>query len=51
MLDKLGRRNEAVKAWERALALEGSSEELPAKLKAARAGAAPTADAAKVGAP
>ena len=51
VLDKLGRRNEALKAWERALALEGSSEELPAKLKAARAGAAPTADAAKVGAP
>jgi tetratricopeptide (TPR) repeat protein len=51
VLDKLGRRNEALQAWERALALEGSSEELPAKLQAARAGAAPTAEAAKAGMP
>lgn len=47
VLDKLGRRNEAIKAWERALNLEGASEELPAKLQAARAGSTAPADAAK----
>ena len=46
VLEKLGRRNEAVKAWERAAALEGASEELPAKLQAARGSAA--AEAAEV---
>jgi tetratricopeptide (TPR) repeat protein len=46
VLEKLGRRNDAVKAWERAAALEGASEELPAKLKAARGPAA--AEAAEV---
>jgi tetratricopeptide (TPR) repeat protein len=51
VLDKLGRRGEAVKAWERAAALEGSSDELPAKLRAARAGGAPTAEAAKAAKP
>jgi len=40
VLEKLGRRNDAVKAWERAAALEGASEELPAKLQAARGSAA-----------
>ena len=49
VLDKLGRRNEAVKAWEKALALENASAELPAKLRAARAGAPSTAGAAKAG--
>ena len=47
VLDKLGRRNEAIKAWERALALEGASEELPAKLQAARAGSTGPAEEAK----
>ena len=47
VLDKLGRRNEAIKAWERALALEGASAELPAKLQAARAGTAAPAEEAK----
>ena len=51
VLDKLGRRNEAVKAWERAAALEGASEEVAAKLQAARAGTAPTAEAAKAARP
>jgi tetratricopeptide (TPR) repeat protein len=37
VLEKLGRRNEAVKAWERAAALEGASEQLAGKLQAARA--------------
>lgn len=41
VLEKLGRRAEAVKAWERAAALEGASDELAAKLQAAR-GATPT---------
>lgn len=40
VLAKLGRRNEAVAAWERAAALEGASEEISAKLQAAR-GTAP----------
>ena len=51
VLDKLGRRNEAIKAWERALNLEGASEELPAKLQAARAGSTAPADAAKADKP
>lgn len=46
VLDKLGRRNEAVKAWERAATLEGASEELRAKLKAARG--TPASEAAEV---
>lgn len=53
VLDKLGRRVEAIKAWERALALEGASDEIPAKLQAARGRAVaspPTAEAAKAGA-
>jgi len=41
VLEKLGRRAEAVKAWERAAVLEGASDELAAKLQAAR-GTAPT---------
>ncbi len=51
VLDKLGRRNEAIKAWERALNLEGASEELPAKLQAARAGSAAPAEEAKAAKP
>ncbi|MEX1045034.1 MAG: tetratricopeptide repeat protein [Chthoniobacterales bacterium] len=43
VLEKLGRRNDAVKAWERAAALEGASGELPAKLQAARGSAASAA--------
>lgn len=38
VLDKLGRRNEAVKVWERAATLGGGSEGLAAKLQAARGG-------------
>lgn len=36
VLDKLGRRQEAVMAWERAAALEGVSADVDAKLQAAR---------------
>ena len=48
VLQKLGRRTEAVKAWERAAALPGASEALAAKLQAA-GGPAP-AEAANAGA-
>jgi hypothetical protein len=48
VLEKLGRRSEAVKAWERAAALPGASENLPAKLQAA--GGTLPAEAAKAGA-
>ncbi len=47
VLDKLGRRQEAIKAWERALALEGASDDLPAKLQAARTGILAPAEEAK----
>jgi tetratricopeptide (TPR) repeat protein len=36
LYDKLGRRAEAIASWERAMALQGFSEGLPAKLQAAR---------------
>jgi tetratricopeptide (TPR) repeat protein len=36
LYDKLGRRAEAIASWERAIALQGFSEGLPAKLQAAR---------------
>ena len=50
VLDKLGRRQEAVQAWKRAAALEGATAEVSAKLQAVR-GAVPSADEAKAVAP
>lgn len=51
VLDKLGRRKDAILAWERAVALEGASNELPAKLQAARAGTSAPAKEAKAAQP
>lgn len=51
VFEKLGRRKEAVAAWERAAALDGASEGIAAKLQAARAGNAATAEEAKAAKP
>ena len=51
VLEKLGRRKEAVAAWERAAALEGASEGLGAKLQAARARDAAPSEEAKAAKP
>ena len=47
LYDKLGRRADAIASWEKAVALEGSSKELPAKLQAARGGVPSETDEAK----
>ena len=51
ILDKLGRRAEAVKAWERAVSMEGASADVNAKLQAARGPSAPPTEAAKAAKP
>ena len=51
VLDKLGRRQEAAEAWDRAAALEGASEGVAGKLQAARAGKATPSAEAKVAKP
>jgi tetratricopeptide (TPR) repeat protein len=51
VFEKLGRRKEAVEAWERAAALEGASEEIAGKLQAARAGKAASSEEAKAAKP
>jgi len=51
VFEKLGRRKEAVAAWERAAALEGASEGIAAKLQAARAGGVAPSEEAKADKP
>lgn len=51
VFEKLGRRKEAVAAWERAAALEGASEGIAGKLQAARAGKAASSEEAKAAKP
>ena len=48
LYERIGRRPDAIASWEKAVALEGSSKELPAKLQAARGGASSETDEAKV---
>jgi len=48
---KLGRRSDAVASWETAAKLEGASQELPAKLHAARGGAPSDTDEANAARP
>jgi hypothetical protein len=50
-LDKLGRRNEALLAWERAAGMEGASAEVNAKLQAARGQSARPSEAAQAAKP
>jgi tetratricopeptide (TPR) repeat protein len=47
LYDRIGRRPDAIASWEKAVALEGASKELPAKLQAARGGAPSETDEAK----
>lgn len=51
VFEKLGRRADAIKAWERAAALEGASGEVAGKLQAARGKAPASAIEAKTSAP
>ncbi len=47
LYDKLGRRTDAIASWDKAVAMEGASKELPAKLQAARGGTAAERNEAK----
>jgi tetratricopeptide (TPR) repeat protein len=51
LYEKLGRRSDAVAAWETAAKFNGASAELPAKLQAARGGAPSGTDEAKAARP
>ena len=51
LYEKLGRRSDAVVAWENAAKLDGASKELPAKLQAARGGAPSDTDEANAARP
>jgi tetratricopeptide (TPR) repeat protein len=51
VLDKLGRRAEALEAWERAVSMQGASADVKGKLQAARGQSAAPAEAAQAAKP